>query len=97
MTDQGPLTTPPGERLWNVLGRLLMPRWLYHGPQWWRSFNASWLRWWGAAFFYTAPWRPFSRPKCDHDWQYDHEESQVPYSGYIERCSKCGALSQVPQ
>ncbi len=38
----------------------------------------------------------FVTRRCDHDWQYDHEESQGPWTGYMERCSKCGALSQVP-
>lgn len=32
-----------------------------------------------------------------HDWHYDAEESAGPWTGYIERCSKCGALCQVPQ
>jgi hypothetical protein len=34
---------------------------------------------------------------CDHDWRYDHEESQGPWTGYIESCVKCGAICQVPQ
>lgn len=34
--------------------------------------------------------------RCDHDWQYDHEESQGPWTGYIESCTKCGAICQVP-
>jgi hypothetical protein len=43
-------------------------------------------------------WR-WSRRKdeCDHDWQYDEAESEGPWTGYIERCSKCGALQQIPQ
>lgn len=34
--------------------------------------------------------------KCDHRWRYDPVESAKPYSGYCERCVKCGAISQVP-
>ena len=26
---------------------LTFPRWLWHGPRWWRSLNAWWLIWWG--------------------------------------------------
>lgn len=37
-------------------------------------------------------------PPCDHDWRYDEEETNAGrWTGYIESCSKCGALSQVPQ
>lgn len=31
-----------------------------------------------------------------HQWQYDAEESAGPWTGYIERCARCGALLQVP-
>lgn len=34
--------------------------------------------------------------KCDHRWRYDPVESAKPYTGYCERCVKCGAISQVP-
>lgn len=33
---------------------------------------------------------------CDHVWEYDAAESAGPWTGYMERCSKCGALQQVP-
>ena len=33
---------------------------------------------------------------CEHDWRYDADESQGPWTGYIEKCAKCGALQQVP-
>lgn len=24
--------------------------------------------------------------ECEHDWEYDEEESEGPWTGYIERC-----------
>lgn len=36
-------------------------------------------------------------PLCAHEWQYDEQESAGPWTGYIERCRKCGALQQIPQ
>jgi hypothetical protein len=39
-------------------------------------------------------WREY---RCDHDWRYDEAESAGPWTGYIERCAKCGALQQIPQ
>lgn len=37
------------------------------------------------------------RRLCKHEWHYDAEESAGPWTGYIERCVRCGALQQVPQ
>lgn len=37
------------------------------------------------------------RRRCAHEWEYDDEESRGPWTGYIERCARCGALQQVPQ
>jgi hypothetical protein len=37
------------------------------------------------------------RRDCEHEWEYDEDESAGPWTGYIERCKRCGALQQVPQ
>jgi hypothetical protein len=35
---------------------------------------------------------------CDHDWQYyEDPDPMVQYTGYLERCKHCGAISQIPQ
>ncbi len=32
---------------------------------------------------------------CDHDWRYFEDEENT-YTGYLERCSKCGDIMQIP-
>lgn len=34
---------------------------------------------------------------CEHDWQYLEREPGETYTGYCERCAKCGEIVQVPQ
>jgi hypothetical protein len=31
-----------------------------------------------------------------HDWRY-YEDHSREYTGYLERCQRCGAIVQVPQ
>ena len=33
---------------------------------------------------------------CGHDWRY-YEDPDHEYTGYLERCSKCRAITQVPR
>lgn len=34
---------------------------------------------------------------CKHDWEYFEDEENRPYTGYLERCKRCGTVVQVPQ
>lgn len=34
---------------------------------------------------------------CEHDWEYLEREPGETYTGYCERCAKCGEIAQVVQ
>ena len=37
------------------------------------------------------------RGHCEHDWEYMHRQAGETYTGYCERCVKCGEIVQVSQ
>jgi hypothetical protein len=47
-----------------------------------------------------------SNKKCDHDWEYagsawqqpaeDYPDAQCDFTGFLEHCTRCGELWQVP-
>lgn len=36
-------------------------------------------------------------PGCDHDWKYLERQPGETYTGYCERCTKCGDIIQIVQ
>jgi hypothetical protein len=38
-----------------------------------------------------------TKDACDHEWEFYEDEAARPYTGYLERCEKCGTIVQIPQ
>jgi hypothetical protein len=41
-------------------------------------------------------WSHIKEMDCDHDYEY-WEDPDHEYTGYLERCTKCGDIIQIPQ
>lgn len=41
--------------------------------------------------------RAAMRLSCNHEWLYLEREPGETYTGYCERCPKCGTIRQIPQ
>jgi hypothetical protein len=41
--------------------------------------------------------RVSERRACDHEWEYMERKPGETYTGYCERCVKCGEIAQIPQ
>lgn len=45
---------------------------------------ASFIGWWKRAYF-------------EHDWRFYDPKDGIKFTGYLERCEKCGEIVQIPQ
>lgn len=73
---------------------------LYAGPKFLRRVAWWALPYWGGLGLSPRACDLYDRINartCEHRWCYDAEESEGPWTGYIERCVKCNAIQQVPQ
>jgi hypothetical protein len=41
--------------------------------------------------------RVSERRACAHEWEYMERKPAETYTGYCERCVKCGEIVQIPQ
>ena len=62
---------------------------------------AAWHRHWSRRHVFGTSqeliaWLQAEEP-CEHEWEYLERKPGETYTGYCERCTRCGEIVQIPQ